>query len=154
MVVDFGGLKGVLTCSRSRAVGATGTRGHVSLPTLADYPISTGGSRLWPPHYLLPPEFSDLPMALRKEGREECCFHFFLDISSVGTQKVKVNIMDSINNSNNMCRNLSKVVHGFSFAQIQNGQILAAKNFKCDLRIASWCRSTVQRIRTKIICKN
>ena len=39
MVVDFGGLKGVLTCS----------------------------------------------VSLRKEGREECCFHFFLDISSVGT---------------------------------------------------------------------
>ena len=153
MVVDFGGLKGVLTCSRRRTVGAGGSCLTPDFGRSDYYPISTGGSRLWPPHYYLPPGFSDFPMALRKEGREECCFHFFLDISSVGTQKVKVNIMDSINNSNNMCRNLSKVVHGFSFAQIQNGQILGAKNFKCDLRIALWCRSTVQRIRTKIICK-
>ena len=137
MVVDFGGLKGVLTCSRSRAVGARGAEGSCLTPDFgrSDYLISIGRSRLWPPHYYLPPGFSDLPLALRKEGREECCFHFFLDISSVGTQKVKVNIMDSINNSNNMCRKLSKVVHGFSFAQIQNGQSLAAKIFKCDLRI-------------------
>jgi hypothetical protein len=37
MVVDFGGLKGVLTCSRSRAVVAGGLRGHaLPLAILAD----------------------------------------------------------------------------------------------------------------------
>jgi hypothetical protein len=88
MVVDFGGLKGVLTCSRSRAVVAGGAEGACPPPcdfSRSDYPILTGESRLWPPHYYLPLGFSDLPTALRKEGREECCFHLFLDISSVET---------------------------------------------------------------------
>ena len=52
---------------RLRAVRAGGTGGHWSPPVFgrSGNTNSNEGGRLYPPHYYLPPRFSDLPTALR-----------------------------------------------------------------------------------------